>query len=175
LPITDLRASLITFIARRSVTTVYIVRIITPNMSWIIQPVVLTQEVFPDSMLTMPVFPATEGICIVPIRLVRAVQIMATVHSIAVTVFVALVTDRSVATCCEIIKVAAVEYQVKHLWFSLVVIRTDNVLRLFVCISTVPVCSAVVLIREKSRSIVLATYLLFWWVAVRWYGWCRCT
>jgi len=168
LPITDLRASLITFVARRSVTTVYIFRVITPNMFWRIHEVVLTQDMFPDSMLTVPVFPAAEGVCIVPIRLVRAVQIMATVHSIAVTVFIALVTDWSVATFCEVVKVAAVVFQVKHLWFSLGIIRTDDVLRLFVCITTVPVCSAVVLIREKSRSIVLATYLLVWWVAVLW-------
>jgi len=55
----------------------------------------------------------------------------------------------------------------------LVVIRTYDVFWLFVCIRTVPVGSAVVLIWEKSWSIVLTAYLLVLRVTVWWYCWCR--
>ena len=97
------RTVIITLITWRSVTAVYTIWVVTPNMAWVIHQVSITHVVIAMAITALPVLLAAVRVSIPSIRLTRAVQVMATVNWVRgcwwrTTVLIALITDWSHST-----------------------------------------------------------------------------
>jgi len=103
---------LIAVIADGSVSTIDILRVVTPDVSGVIQEVICASEVISITSQTVPVLPTVEGVLVPAIRHVCTVLDVPTVivrcgtagtgwvigRAITITVLIAVIADRSVST-----------------------------------------------------------------------------
>lgn len=132
----------------------------------------MTHQVMSSPTGAVPVFLTTVRVRVPSVRLVRAVQVMATVNLWSrlwsYAVFVASITDWPLSTICVSFKVAPIEGHIIHCCFWVVIsLWTEPVLWFCISIQAVPECSAVELVRKPSGSKVFAVDMFIIWAAVR--------
>jgi len=104
----------------------------------------------------LPVLGTTERVLVVAVPLIATVQGVVAVQLVAVRLshaaLTALVTDRPLIALRQVVEVAAVVFQVEQLRLALVIVRAEEVLRVFLLrCGAVPVAAAVVGVRPPAR------------------------
>jgi len=122
-------------------------------------------------VLTVPVLDTAVGVRIPTTRLFGTIQIMAAVYygsrGGSDTVVTTGITDWPLATLGVLLVVAAVVSHIKHLRVAVLVIRTEEVLRLTGWCRAVPVSPAVVFVWEPAGPHLLTVDVFLRWAAVR--------
>lgn len=126
--------------------------------------------------LTVPVLQTAVGVRVPTIRLGGTVKRVVAVNNgpwgVCVAVLTTGTTHRPISAVCVLGVVTSVVCCIEHLRVAVLVIRTEEVLRLTARGGAVPVPPAVELVREPSSSLQLTVNGLLWGAAVRGGGGC---
>jgi len=149
--------------------------VVTHDLDRFIHEAILTHQVLTNPSSAVPVLLTAVRVWVPSIRLVSAVQVMATVdiwsRLWSHTVCIASITDWPLSTICVSFKVAPIEGQIIHSCFGVVIsLWTEPVLWSCIFIQAVPECSAVELVRKPSCTQVFAVDMFIIWGAVSWGG-----